>query len=74
MKSKPKSRKRMAKKVKKKSVKKAEPVDTSKKIDELLNKAKLVVPGAERQSRDLKGKCPAWMEEYAARCPNVDIS
>ena len=74
MKSKPKSPKKAAKKIKKKSVKKAEPVDTSKKIDELLNKAKLAVPGAERQTRDLKGKCPAWMEEYAVRCPNVDIS
>lgn len=42
MKSKPKRPKNTAKKVKKKSVKKAEPVDTSKKIDELLNLNKAV--------------------------------
>ena len=62
------------KKIKKKIVKKVEQVDTSKKFDELLNKAKLVVPGAEKRPKDMEGKCPAWMEEYAARCPNVDIS
>ena len=58
----------------KKSVKKAEPADTSKKIDELLTKAKCAVPGAENRPSGLKVRCPAWMEEYAARHPNVDFS
>lgn len=46
------------KKIKKKIVKKVEQVDTSKKFDELLNKAKLVVPGAEKRPKDMEGKCP----------------
>lgn len=62
-----------AKKVKK-SVKKAEPVDTSKKIDELLTKAKCAVSGAEERPMGMKVRCPAWMEDYAARHPNVDFS
>ena len=48
----------MTKRCKKKSVKKVKSVDASKKIDELLNKAKLAVPGAERHPTDFKGKCP----------------
>ena len=54
--------------------KKVAPVDTSKKIDELLNKAKCSVSNAEKRPKGLKVRCPAWMEEYAARHPNVDFS
>lgn len=54
--------------------KKVAPVDTSKKIGELLNKAKCSVSNAEKRPKGLKVRCPAWMEEYAARHPNVDFS
>ena len=61
-------------KICKKSVQKVEPADTSQKIDELLDKAKCVVSGAEERPMGMKVRCPAWMEEYAARHPNVDFS